>query len=143
MSRLGALLLACALALFAADAPAAKVSLGAEVAAQTWKALRLRNLPKGASLAVRVESSGPIVVALVHEDEVKRFPNPVRPAFAGSLERRLAFRVTVPVAGTYYVILDNRKGGETRKVRLLIEALRPQPQKAPPGRPGTDGLKPI
>ena len=138
MKALGALLLAGALSLGATDALAAKASLAAEVGANTWKAVRLRGLPKDASLAVRVEASGPIVVLLVHEDEVKRFPNPVRPAFAGSLERRLAFRVTVPVAGTYYLILDNRKGSEKRAVRVLIEATRaPRPQRTPRAPAGT------
>ena len=78
--------------------------------AHTGKALKLRGLPKDASLSVR-------------------------PAFTGSLERRLSFKVTVPVAGTYYVIVDNRKNAESRKVRLLIEALRPPPSKSPPKRP--------
>ncbi len=136
MNFVAALLLGATL--FAADALAARVSVGAEVEAHTWKALRLRGLPKGAALAVRVESSGPIVVALVHEGEVSRFPNPVRPAFVGSLERRLSFRVTVPVAGTYYMIIDNRKGGDMRKIRLLIEATPgPRPQRKAPEPNGT------
>jgi hypothetical protein len=65
----------------------------------------------------------------------------VRPAFAGSAERRLTFRVQVPAAGNWYVILDNRKGAETREVRLLIEALappraRPKPQPKAKPAPG-------
>jgi hypothetical protein len=107
--------------------------VSAEVAPSTWKTIRLRGLPKGGSLAVRVETSGPINVLLVHESELARFPQPVRPAFAGSLDRRLSFKVTLPVAGTYYVVLDNRKGAEARSIKLLIEALRPRPRtpKAP------------
>lgn len=123
-----------------AGAFAAKAELNAEVPAEKWKALRLRGLPKDASVSVRVESSGPIRIIFLHQDELKRFPKPVRPAFSGSAERRLMFRVIVPVAGSYYVILDNRKGTEAREVRLLIEALapprakprpKPQPGKAP------------
>ena len=117
----------------------AKAELNAQVPAEQWKALRLRGLPKDASLAVRVESSGPIRVIFLHQSELQRFPKPVRPVFAGTAERRLSFRVTLPIAGSYYVILDNRKGAEAREVRVLIEALGPQrskPRPKPAPRPG-------
>lgn len=130
---LRACLLLAALLVPRADLLAAKAALSAEVPAKTWKSIRLRGLAKDASLAVRVEASGPINVILVHESELRRFPSPVRPTFAGSLERRLRFRVTVPAAGNYYVILDNRQGAELRTIQLVIEALgvrRPQ-RKAP------------
>lgn len=144
--RLATALLFLALLFQGTDALAAKAALNAEVPAKTWKSLRLRGLPKDASLAVRVEASGPITVILVHESELRRFPSPVRPAFAGSLERRLSFRVTVPVAGNYYVILDNRKGTEARTIKLLIEALgarRPQPKPRVPEPPGGKALNAI
>ena len=117
--------LACALVLLAggAAALAASAQLVADVPAGNWKALRLRGLPQGASLAVRVETSGPIVVFFVHQEELKRFPDkPVRPAFSGLVERRLAFRVSLPLAGDYYVILDNRKNTADREVRVRIDA---------------------
>lgn len=125
--------------LFAVSAAlAAKAELNAEVPAEKWKALRLRNLPKDASVAIRVESSGPIRVIFLHQAELQRFPKPVRPAFAGSAERRLTFRVQVPAAGNWYVILDNRKGPEAREVRVLIEALAParaKPKPLPKAKP--------
>lgn len=126
--------------LFAVSAAiAAKAELNAEVPEGKWKALRLRGLPKNASIAIRVESSGPIRIIFLHQDELKRFPKPVRPAFAGSAERRLTFRVRVPAAGNWYVILDNRKGSEARDVRLLIEALGPRRTKPKPRpAPGLD-----
>jgi hypothetical protein len=129
-------LAACALALAGAGALAAKAELSAEVPAEKWKALRLKGLPKGGSISVRVETSGPIVVILVHHAELQRFPEPVRPAFSGTAERRMSFKVTVPVAGTYYVILDNRKGNAAREVRLFIEALPArEPQTKPSPKP--------
>jgi len=137
--RLGAALLVLFCLAAAPDALAARATVAAEVAPSTWKTIRLRGLPKGGSLAVRVETSGPINVLLVHESELARFPKPVRPAFAGSLDRRLAFKVTLPVAGTYYVVLDNRKGAEARSVKLLIEALRPRSRSPKaPARPKTE-----
>jgi hypothetical protein len=125
-----ALLFLCGLA-GAPDALAVKASMEAEVAPSTWKSIRLRGLPKNGSLAVRVQSTGPINVVLLHETELARFPKPVRPAFAAALERRLSFKVTLPLAGTYYIVLDNRKGEQTRTVKILFEALRPRAPKAP------------
>lgn len=140
MNHFSSLLLALAMALPGVDVLAAKAALQAEVPPHQWRALRLKRLPKDASLAVRVETPGPINVILVHQKELERFPNPVRPVFAGSAERRLTFSVTVPTAGDYFVILDNRKGAEARDVRVLIEALpAPRPQRKP-GRPDEKGL---
>jgi hypothetical protein len=110
------------------------------VPAEKWRALRLKNLPQGARLTVRIESSGPIRVILARESEVQRFPGGLKPTFRGSVERRLSFRVAIPVAGTYYVILDNRKGNATRDVRIYVEAhsaRKPQP-KPRPRQPGMD-----
>jgi hypothetical protein len=124
VKRQVAILLAIVLPLaFAPAALAASAELNAEVPAGKWKALRLKGLPQGASLSVRVETSGPIAVIFVHQEELKRFPEkPVRPAFRGSVERRLSFRLSLPLAGDYYVILDNRKNAADREVRVMIDA---------------------
>ena len=136
LKLVAALLLGVALAAFAAEA-----ELSAEVPAEKWRALRLKGLTQGASLRVRVETSGPIRVILAREDEAQRFPQGLKATFSGSAERRLSFSVGIPAAGTYYVILDNRKGDAMREVRLYVEALparRPQPKPAPP-RPKQPG----
>lgn len=128
--------LSLALALmFAAAALAAKAQLSADVPAEKWRALRLKGLPKDGSVAVRVETSGPINVIFVHQDELQRFPKPVRPQFAARAERRLSFKVSVPISGNYYVILDNRKGDVSRAVRLFIEALPARGRQAQPPKP--------
>lgn len=135
LKLLVALLLAFAATVFAAEA-----ELTAEVPAEKWRALRLKGLPRGATLAVRVETSGPIRVILARETEMQRFPRGLKATFAGSVERRLSFKVNIPAAGNYYVILDNRRGDEVRDVRIYVEALpgrKRQPRPAPPpGRPG-------
>jgi hypothetical protein len=127
LNVLAALLLFVGIAVFAAE-----VELTAEVPAEKWRALRLKGLPQGASLAVRVETSGPIRVILAREDEAQRFPKGLKAAFSGSTERSLSFRIRVPVAGTYYVILDNRKGDAQRDVKVYVQAL---PARKPPPRP--------
>lgn len=128
----------------AAAAFAAEAELSAEVPAEKWRALRLKGLTQGASLRVRVETSGPIRVILAREDEVQRFPKGLKATFTGSAERRLSFAVSIPAAGTYYVILDNRKGDALREVKLFVEALparrpppKPKPAPRPPGEAAT------
>ena len=135
-------LLALLLLSLAAAALAAEAELSAEVPPEKWRALRLKGLTQGASLRVRVETSGPIRVILAREDEAQRFPKGLKATFTGSAERRLSFAVSIPATGTYYVILDNRKGDALREVRLFVEALparRPQPKPAPrqPGMEAT------
>ena len=128
-----ALLTACLAALMiiglaanASIAQAAKAQVNSKVPAGKWKAVRLKNLPEGASLSVRVAADGSLVVILVHETELKRYPSPISPAFQGTLERTLSFSVVIPDSGNYYVIFDNRRGVEERRVRILIEANAPK-----------------
>lgn len=133
--RVSVIALACCAALLAAAfggaASAARVTINTSIPAAKWKAVRLRNLPKDASVSVAVETSGVIGVVFVHQDELKRFPKAAKPTFQGSVDRKLSFRVVIPKAGNYYVILDNRAGSEKRRVRLQIQAQRAGSRAAP------------
>lgn len=132
-SALAALVAVLVFAIGAANA--AQALLSVEVPPEKWKAVRLKNLPMGAKVEVRVESSGSLDVILIHRDELKRFPAAVNPDFQGSAERKLSFSVVIPKVGDYYVILDNRQNTEARKVRLIIRAERGRksdPESAPP-----------
>lgn len=120
--------LACCAALLAAAfggaAWAARVTINTSIPPAKWKAVRIRNLPKDASVSVAVETSGLIGIVFVHQGELKRFPESAKPTFQGSVDRKLSFRVAIPKAGNYYVILDNRRGTEKREVSLKIQAQR-------------------
>lgn len=118
-------LLLLGLALSFPSAEAAKAQVNSKVPAGKWKAVRLKNLPEGAGLGIKVIANGSLVVILVHEAELKRYPAPVSPVFQGTLDRTLTFSVVVPDSGNYYVILDNRRGADERRVRVQIEARRP------------------
>jgi hypothetical protein len=133
IGALRSLLAACIAALlFAASATngsiaeAAQAQLNSKVPAGKWKAVRLKNLPKGASLGVRVVANASLVVILVHESELKRYPSPISPTFQGTLERTLTFSVVIPDSGNYYIIFDNRRGDDERRVRVLIQANAPK-----------------
>lgn len=92
------------------------------------KSLRLQNLAEGTVVGVAVQADGEIAVAFVGGKELKESPTGVRPLFTGRLERRLAFSVTIPSTGQYYVVLDNRKGEETRAVRVRVRAAPKSPR---------------
>ncbi len=100
------------------------VTLNVDLPPGKWKAMRLKNLPKDAFVAVEVRSTGEIVVALVDENNYRRFPTPPRPLFLGRVEKKLSFSVTVPAKGHYYVIFDNRLGPQARAVTVTVRAAR-------------------
>jgi len=83
----------------------------------------LRNLPKDAVVAVQVESSGDVVVILLDSTSQGQ-PDTSRPLFTGRVEKRLSFSVTVAEAGDHYLLLDNRRGSESRAVKVTLRAAR-------------------
>jgi hypothetical protein len=125
------LLLAASLPNFAC---AAEAALSVEVPAGQFKRARLTNLPKDAVLAVLVQTSGSgkLVVNLINERAFQNPSKPEEPIFMGSVERRLSFTVTIPETGNYFLVLDNRRGAETQKIRLGIRAERGRSAAPPP-----------
>ena len=111
---------------------AAQAQVNVKVPAGKWKAVRLKNLPEGASLSVKVAASGNLIVILVHEAELKRYPQPISPAFQGTLEKTLSFSVVIPETGNYYIIFDNRRAVDERRVRALIRAKAPPKKQSNP-----------
>lgn len=113
-----------------------QATLTVSVPAGTHKTLRLRNLPKDAQIAVVVQTTGRIRVVMLTESDFERFPDPQDPVFVAPVERKLSIALTMPETGNYYVVFDNRKGIEERKVQMLIRAARGnanvKPQPLPP-----------
>jgi hypothetical protein len=120
---------------------AAQAILNTEVPAAKWKAVRLKNLPKGAAVGLTVACSGILDLIFVHQDELKRFPAAVNPVFQGTVDKRLEFSVVIPVSGDYYVIFDNRRGTQMQKVKILIRAERPKPPAGTPALPESNRKK--
>jgi hypothetical protein len=100
------------------------VILSVSVAPGKWKALRLRNLPRDAAVACRVQTSGEVMVSFLDADDYKQFPVMTRPLFNGRVEKQLAFSLRIPSAGHYFVVFDNRSGKESRRVTVTIRAAR-------------------
>src|SRR5581483_5265939 len=125
-------LVACAVALLlstADSARAAEATLSVEVPAARWKAVRLKNLPKGTSVALQIVASGAIRVIVVDSTELKRFPN-TRPLFEATVDSRLGFSVVIPRSDDYYVVFDNRAATDARQVRMRVRA--EAPRRTPP-----------
>ena len=87
-------------------------------------------------MAVAIQSSGKLAVALVSEKQIKAPQAGASPLFRGALERKLAFRVTIPEPGDYYLVLSNRGGAELLEVRAEIRTVgapkKPAPAPAEP-----------
>jgi uncharacterized protein YfaA (DUF2138 family) len=110
---------------------AAEAAMTVDVLAGKWKALRLKSLPKDASLAVAVQSASSIGISLLKEEDFKRFPQPQEPVFMGASDRSLSFSVTIPETGNYYLVFDNRRSVETQKVKFVVRAERGAARGAP------------
>jgi hypothetical protein len=90
---------------------------------------------------VQITTDGNIDIIFIHQDELAKFPAAVNPAFQGTVERSMSFKVAIPKVGTYHVILDNRKGSTERKVRLDIQAQRGPVERNDALPPKTDPKK--
>ncbi|MGH8632442.1 MAG: hypothetical protein ACREU7_16970 [Burkholderiales bacterium] len=127
------LLLLCGLA---AAAERGEATLNVEVPAAQWKGVRLKNLPKGTSVALQIEASGKIRVIVVDSAELRRFPR-TRALFDATVETRLGFSVVIPRSGDYFVVFDNRAAAEARQVRMKVEAKAPRRKDRAPVDPPT------
>jgi len=92
----------------------------------------MRSLPAGAVVAVRIVTSGRLLVALVGAKQLKEPRASSKPVFRGAVQDKLSFRVVIPEADDYVLVLSNRAGKETLKVEAEIRAVRRRP-KPPPG----------
>ena len=106
---------------FAASGP---VAVNVDIQAGDSKAIKLRNLPKNAVVAVKVESDGNIIVVILDSANYLKFPGNHRPLFVGKVQKRLAFSVTIPATDHYYLVLDNRTGRKSRAVKVMVNAAR-------------------
>ena len=123
-------LLAALLLFLAGPAAAAEAGLAVQVPAGESKSIRLRNLPLGAVLIVRVIASGKLPVALVSATELRS--STPRALFRAVIDRKLSFKVTIPESGDYFLVLNNRRGAEALDVETDIRAERGRVKPAPP-----------
>ena len=92
----------------------------------------MRSLPAGVLVAVRIVTSGRLLVALVGAKQLKEPQASSKPVFRGAVQDKLSFRVVVPEADDYVLVLSNRAGKETLKVEAEIRTVRRRPQPPAP-----------
>lgn len=127
----GAFLAALFLLLPALPALGAEAAVATEVPAGRSKSIRVRGVPAGTIIAVRIVTSGRILVSLVGMRQVKEPKPDAKPLFRGAVQDKMSFRVTIPQADDYVLVLSNRAGKEPVNVEAEIRAVRRAP-KLPP-----------
>ena len=135
--RLGlALALGAAAFLTGAEAGAAggTAQVSTEIPGGKTKTVRLRNLPRGTHVTIRIDAGGTLGVALISGAQLKsRAPEAL---FRSALDRRMTFEVVIPESGDYFLVLDNRRASEPVKARATIRAVRESgPSVPPPAKP--------
>ncbi len=134
-------LLVAALAPASAPASAADAAVTLELPAGETRHIRLRKLPEGSTVAVRLVASGQVLVALVGAQQLKDRQKPPKAVFRGALKRNLTFRVVIPQSDDYLLVFNNRRGSEAVSIEAQIRAQRggakprprdysPRPEKA-------------
>ena len=134
----GLLALGCAALLACAAQPcvAAGAQLSIEVPQGKTKTVRLRQLPRGAVVGVAISVSGKLLIALVSAAQLKS-PKP-EPLFRGAVDSKMSFKVVIPEASDYFLVLDNRRGTEPVKATATIRAEKgaARPSEPPPRKGG-------
>ncbi|MCX7891797.1 MAG: hypothetical protein N2544_05445 [Burkholderiales bacterium] len=105
------------------------------------RSLRLAKVPKSAAVQVNLTTDGPVVVAVVPEEDLPRYPEPASLILTSRVAERLSFTFLAPESGNYLVVLDNVSGDAERKVAVTVRgvmARRPaDPDGLPPARRDT------
>lgn len=96
----------------------------------------MRGVAAGTVVAVRIVTSGRLLVALVGMKQLREPKPGSKPLFRGVTQDKLSFRVTISEADDYVLVLNNRAGRETLSVEAQIRAVRRAP-KPPPGKSET------
>ncbi|MBI1397380.1 MAG: hypothetical protein GC151_15520 [Betaproteobacteria bacterium] len=123
----------------------AQARLTTTVPAGQHKTVRLRNVPADTRIAIAIQASARIVVSVLGAADAARYPAVREPVFSAPVQRAMSFAVTVPSAGTYYVVFDNARGDEPSKVQFLMQASRQGSAPVPraPREPGDGALSPL
>jgi len=110
-----------------AEALKGPVTVNVDVPAGEFKAVRLRNLPRGTFVAVEVKTDGEIEVMLTNTEDYQRFLDARRPLFKGRLDKQLSFSVSIPESDNYFLVFYNRSGKRRRAVTVTVMASRSGP----------------
>ena len=95
------------------------------------KSIRMRGVPAGTVLAVRIVTTARVIVSLVGVKQLKEPKPDSKPVFRGTVVDKLSFRVTITEPDDYVLVLSNRGGQVAASVETEIRAVRRQPRPGP------------
>lgn len=98
------------------------VEMSAEVPAQKWKATRLQNVNRGATLDIDLTSDGDVTIMLLDDDSYEQYPDVTTPLFRSASTHHARFSIVVPERGDYFLVVDNSEGDFTRHYTVRIQA---------------------
>ena len=142
---LGRAVLAALLALaLLSPAVAQQATYNYEVPSGQFKRVRIINVSEGTVLAVLVKLDGQMDVLVAYGETADRAeqddkaPAPARPLLRVQAVKQLSFSVRAPLAGQYFVVLDNRKGTAPQAVEVTIAVQRPAAPRKPSKEPNKE-----
>ena len=101
---------------------AAEATFNVEVPSKQWKAVRLKNIPRGATVKVSLKTSGTIIAMFMDSASYRKLPKIVNPLFRGELEKKLSFTIKIEKTDHYYMVLSNRSRSLSRQVEVTFNA---------------------
>ena len=102
----------------------------------------MRSVAAGTVVAVRIVTSGRLLVALVGLKQLKQPKPDSKPVFRAVVQDKLSFRVTISDTDDYLLVLNNRAGTATLSVEAEIRAVRRAPKPPPSGSETRAALDP-
>lgn len=78
------------------------------IAPGQWSLGRLRNVPANAQLQLELIGDGSLVLLLLTKEQLQTIPNVNEPMLYVSVARRFAAKMTILVAGDYYLLFWNK-----------------------------------
>ncbi len=87
-----------------------------------WKAARLKNLVRDASLSVSIHGFDAVDILILKEQDYQKFPEPSDPLFKGRSFDQLTFTIDIPVSGDYFLLFDNRRSAHPADLQIDLTA---------------------
>jgi len=102
---------------------AGPVKFSLDIPPGSWKTARLRNLPEGTVVSLRVVAEGEMTIGLMDLSSYRRYPRPTKTLFLGRVTDTLTFSVTIPSTGHYFIVADNPSKTVSRSVSVVVYAV--------------------
>ena len=86
----------------------------------TWTAVSMHGLPRGANLSVEIRSSGRIRILFLDKMEFDQFPNSKNSYFDDFSDDDLTFNIVITKEDDYFLVLDNRNVTQDTLLQIVV-----------------------